>query len=175
MDICLPGMASKVKRAPTSATRSAPLAITINWTKVMTPNITTPISKSPCTTNLPKAATRWPASALAKMPRVEERLRAKRNRVLTKRKLGKEERSSTFLTNMALTKRVTDNIRLIGIKRSNNQPGTGTTNMAVKIRTATAAARSGWRKRRPKPKAARAFIVELRCRVEWCGGGAPGS
>ena len=27
MDICLPGMASRVKRAATSATRSAPLAI----------------------------------------------------------------------------------------------------------------------------------------------------
>ena len=30
IDICLPGMASRVKRAPTSATRSAPLAITRN-------------------------------------------------------------------------------------------------------------------------------------------------
>jgi hypothetical protein len=28
--ICLPGMASSVKRAPTSATRSPPLAITTN-------------------------------------------------------------------------------------------------------------------------------------------------
>ena len=29
--ICLPGMASRVKRAPTSATRPAPLVITTNW------------------------------------------------------------------------------------------------------------------------------------------------
>ena len=29
--ICLPGMASSVKRAPTSATRSLPLAMTTNW------------------------------------------------------------------------------------------------------------------------------------------------
>ncbi len=31
MAICLPGIASSAKRAPTSATRSDPLAITMNW------------------------------------------------------------------------------------------------------------------------------------------------
>ena len=31
MAICLPGMASRVKRAPTSATRPAPLVMTTNW------------------------------------------------------------------------------------------------------------------------------------------------
>ena len=31
MAICLPGMASRVKRAPTSATRPAPLVTTTNW------------------------------------------------------------------------------------------------------------------------------------------------
>ena len=30
IDICLPGMASRVKRAPTSATRSEPLEMTMN-------------------------------------------------------------------------------------------------------------------------------------------------
>ena len=34
MAICLPGIASSVKRAATSATRSAPLATTRNWTSV---------------------------------------------------------------------------------------------------------------------------------------------
>ncbi len=31
MAICLPGIASSVKRAATSATRSLPLAMTTNW------------------------------------------------------------------------------------------------------------------------------------------------
>ena len=35
MLICLPGIASSVKRAPTSATRSEPFAITMNCTIVM--------------------------------------------------------------------------------------------------------------------------------------------
>ena len=45
MDICLPGMASSVKRAPTSATRSAPLAITRNWTTVRIRKTTAPTTK----------------------------------------------------------------------------------------------------------------------------------
>jgi hypothetical protein len=36
MDICLPGMASKVKRAATSATRSDPFEMTMNWINVQT-------------------------------------------------------------------------------------------------------------------------------------------
>ena len=42
MAICLPGMASRVKRAATSATRSAPLVMTINCTRVMIKKITPP-------------------------------------------------------------------------------------------------------------------------------------
>jgi hypothetical protein len=40
--ICLPGIASSVKRAPTSATRSLPLAITMNWISVRMRNTTAP-------------------------------------------------------------------------------------------------------------------------------------
>ena len=42
IDSCLPGIASSVKRAPTSATRSAPLAMTRNCTRVMIRNTTRP-------------------------------------------------------------------------------------------------------------------------------------
>ena len=45
--ICLPGMASRVKRAPTSATRSAPLAMTRNWTMVRMRKTTAPTTKLP--------------------------------------------------------------------------------------------------------------------------------
>ncbi len=47
MAICLPGMASRVKRAPTSATRPAPLVMTTNLmtiriTKMMMPTTSEP-------------------------------------------------------------------------------------------------------------------------------------
>ena len=47
MLICLPGMASRVKRAATSATRSAPLVMTMNCTSVMIRKITAPTTKLP--------------------------------------------------------------------------------------------------------------------------------
>ena len=47
MDICLPGMASRVKRAATSATRSAPLAMTMNWMMVRMRKTTAPTTKLP--------------------------------------------------------------------------------------------------------------------------------
>jgi hypothetical protein len=42
MAICLPGIASSANRAPTSATRSDPLAITMNWMIVSTRKTTAP-------------------------------------------------------------------------------------------------------------------------------------
>ncbi len=71
MLICLPGMASSVKRAPTSATRSEPLAITMNCTVVMIRNTTRPTTRLPPTTSLPKLSMMWPASACSRMDLVE--------------------------------------------------------------------------------------------------------
>ena len=45
--ICLPGIASKVNLAVTSATLSEPLLITINWIKIKIINIITPMTMSP--------------------------------------------------------------------------------------------------------------------------------
>ena len=53
MDICLPGIASRVKRAATSETRSAPFAMTTNCTIVMMRKITAPTTKLPPTTKFP--------------------------------------------------------------------------------------------------------------------------
>ena len=44
MAICLPGMASRVKRAATSATRVAPLVITMNCTAMMMMKMIRPIT-----------------------------------------------------------------------------------------------------------------------------------
>jgi len=44
-------------------------------------NITRPTTMLPRTTNLPKASITWPASAVSKIKRVDETLRARRNKV----------------------------------------------------------------------------------------------
>ncbi len=46
MAICLPGMASRVKRAATSATRSAPLVMTTNWMTTRIRKTTRPTTSS---------------------------------------------------------------------------------------------------------------------------------
>ncbi len=55
MAICLPGMASSVNRAPTSAIRVAPFVMTRKLTVIRITNTTTPITKSPLITKLAEA------------------------------------------------------------------------------------------------------------------------
>ena len=61
MAICLPGIASKVKRAPTSATRSAPLVTTTNWMMIRIRKMTRPTMIEPPMTKWPNASTTEPA------------------------------------------------------------------------------------------------------------------
>ncbi len=89
IDICLPGMASSVKRAATSATRSAPLEITMNCTTVRIRKITAPTTRLPATTKLPKAWMTSPASARRRMRRVAEISSARRKSVVSRSSVGK--------------------------------------------------------------------------------------
>ena len=79
MAICLPGIASNVKRAATSATRSAPFVITTNCTIMIIINTITPtIILSPIT-KLAKVFITLPAlPPLPKMSVVVERFNARR-------------------------------------------------------------------------------------------------
>src|SRR5271170_4432352 len=77
MAICLPGMASSVKRAPTSATRPAPLVTTTNWITTRIRKITRPTTTLPLTTNCPKAFTTLPASPVVRIRRVTDTLIAR--------------------------------------------------------------------------------------------------
>ena len=61
MAICLPGMASRVKRAPTSATRPAPLVMTTNWMTSRITKTTRPTTSEPPTTKWPKVSMTLPA------------------------------------------------------------------------------------------------------------------
>ena len=54
MAICLPGMASRVKRAATSATRSAPLVMTMNCTSTMMKKMMMPSTTFPWVISWPK-------------------------------------------------------------------------------------------------------------------------
>ncbi len=63
MAICLPGMASSVNRAPTSAMRVAPLVITTKFTVIRMTNTIVPMTKSPLITKLAKPAMTWPAAS----------------------------------------------------------------------------------------------------------------
>ena len=59
--ICLPGMASRVKRAATSATRPAPLVMTTNWMTMRIRNTTRPTRTEPPMTKWPKLSMTMPA------------------------------------------------------------------------------------------------------------------
>ena len=83
-----------MKRAPTSATRSAPLAMTMNCTTVMIRKTTRPTSTLPAMTNSPKVRTISPASAWIRMRRVVVMVSASRNTVDSRMMPGRVENSS---------------------------------------------------------------------------------
>jgi len=91
MLICLPGIASSVKRAPTSATRSEPFAMTMNCTVAMIRNTTSPTTRLPPTTSSPKLSIMWPASAFSKIDLVEAMLSDRRNKVVNNSRDGKAD------------------------------------------------------------------------------------
>ena len=96
--ICLPGKASSVKRAPTSATRSAPLAMTMNCTMVMMKNTTNPTIRLPPTTMRPKASMMSPACPDSRICRVVATFSAIRNNVVKSSTDGKVENASGVAT-----------------------------------------------------------------------------
>ncbi len=99
MAICLPGMASSVKRAPTSAIRVAPLVITRKFTVIRMTNTIVPMTKLSPITKLAKPAMTWPAAwwpsaPFDRMRRVVAMLSARRSRVANSSTVGKAEKSS---------------------------------------------------------------------------------
>ncbi len=98
IDICLPGMASSVKRAATSATRSEPFEMTMNWIIVRIRKMTAPTTRLPATTKLPNAWMTSPASARSRMSRVADTSSASRNSVVSSSSVGKVAILSASLT-----------------------------------------------------------------------------
>ena len=101
MAICLPGIASSVNLAPTSAIRVAPFVITRKLTVMRMMKTTMPMTKSPLITNWEKPLITWPAASMPLCPsdrikRVDAMLSASRNRVAIRRTVGKAENSRGF-------------------------------------------------------------------------------
>ena len=87
--ICLPGIASRVNRAVTSATRSEPLLITINWMMIRMTNTIAPMIRSPLPTKFPKVSTTFPGLPVVRISLVEETFNAILKMVVNKRMVGK--------------------------------------------------------------------------------------
>jgi len=98
MLICLPGMASSVKRAATSEMRSAPLVMTMNWMTMMIRKMISPTTTCPPTTNCPNASMIRPAKAFSRINRVEATFSARRKSVPMSSSEGNVESSSGVFT-----------------------------------------------------------------------------
>ena len=127
MAICLPGMASRVKRAPTSATRPAPLVITTNWMTIRIRKTTRPTTTDWPMTKLPKVSITLPAWALTRIERVEDTLRARRVIVVNSSSDGKTENSRLSLSSTVASTTSTANVRLAASSTSSTIGDTGIT------------------------------------------------
>ncbi len=96
--ICLPGIASRVKRALTSDTRPAPLVTTTKLMMTRIANTTRPTAVLPPTTKSPKASMTRPAACVPSWPfisttRVEATLSVSLSSVAISSTLGNTAKS----------------------------------------------------------------------------------
>ncbi len=103
--ICLPGIESRVKRAPTSAIRPAPLVITMKLIVTRIKNSARPTAKLPPTRNSPKASITLPAASGPVWPsiritRVDATFSDSRSSVVNSSTEGNAEKSSGFSVSM---------------------------------------------------------------------------
>ena len=128
--ICLPGMASREKRAATSAIRPEPFVMTIKFTRTRIEKTIIPITKLPPMTKLPKASMTWPAASGPVCPsdsisRVDAKLSASRNIVAISRTVGKELKSSGLEINRQVIRITTEKVIEIARLKSRSQLGIG--------------------------------------------------
>ena len=145
--ICLPGMASRWKRAATSAMRPEPLVMTTKFTITRIANTIIPMTKLPPITKLPKASMTWPAAAVPSWPfdrisRVEARFSDSRSMVEINRMVGNEENSSGAWMNSAVIRIRIDRMIEIASRRSSTIEGSGMISTTRMMRTPKASARS---------------------------------
>ncbi len=128
--ICLPGMASRWKRAATSAMRPEPLVMTTKFTITRIVKTMMPMTKLPPITKWPNASMTWPAAAVpswpcARMSRVEARLSASRSIVAISSTVGKAENSSGAWMNSDVIRISTENVIEMASEKSSSSGGSG--------------------------------------------------
>ena len=143
--ICLPGMASRVKRAATSAMRPEPLVMTMKFTITRMAKTMMPMTKLPAMTNWPNASMTWPAALVPAWPfdrmrRVEARLRASRSMVAISSTVGKIVNSSGAEMNSDTIRIRTDRMIEAARKRSSRNAGSGTIRIVRIVKTPMASA-----------------------------------
>ena len=141
MAICLPGMASSIKRAPTSAMRPAPLVITMKLITTRIRNTTRPTAKLPPTRNWPNASITLPAAAPPSWPsisttRVEATFKASRSRVVNSSTAGKAANSSALRVNMLTSSTISARamLKVKNISSANGGSGRISMDMISRIR-----------------------------------------
>ena len=143
--ICLPGMASRWKRAATSAMRPEPLVMTTKFTITRIANTIIPITKLPLITKLPKASMTWPAAAVPSCPfdrisRVEARLSDSRSMVEISKMVGNAENSSGVWMNSEVIRIRIDSVIEIARNRSSTTAGSGRISTTKMVRMPSASA-----------------------------------
>ena len=133
--ICFPGIASNVKRAVTSDTRSEPLLITIICTMISTIKTIAPMTRLPPPTNEPNTSTTLPGLPVDRISRVEDTFRDIRNTVVKSSSVGNPDIFSVSLVNRQLNTIINDKEILNKISQSSMVLGIGI------IRNTTAASR----------------------------------
>ena len=136
--ICLPGIASRVKRAETSLILSAPFVITINWMITSIKNITSPTTKLPPATKPPNVWIISPASACRSINLVEATLRESRNSVTKRSSEGKVDNSRASFEDNVTIKTATARDILQARSMSNNMVGRGIISVARTVTMPTA-------------------------------------
>ncbi len=158
MDICLPGNASRVKRAATSATRSEPLVMTRKLTTVRIRKITRPTARLPPTTKLPNASTICPASPWSRINRVVATESARRNKVVSSSTAGNEEKASGRGRYNDSTISRQEMQMLMAISTSTTEVGNGRISMNTMPSTTNAPATSMRRSAAPAARFNRAIM-----------------
>ena len=135
MAICLPGIASRVKRAPTSATRAAPFVTTVSWMTTRIAKTTRPMTSEPPMTMWPKASMTWPAYPSRSTSRVDDTASASRRIVPTSTTVGKTANSSGLRTCIATSSTSSAIAMLPAMSTSSRAAGSGTTIMITTTTT----------------------------------------
>ena len=139
--ICLPGIASRVNRAPTSATRAAPLVTTVSWITIRIANTTRPMISELPITMCPNASITCPAKPSRSTSRVALTFSASRNSVATSTTVGNTANSSGLRTCIEISSTIRLAAMLTEISTSSTNAGSGTTIITTTTTTATGTAR----------------------------------